>query len=205
MPRFSTLVLELEHLEFRRLNFPPGHMQPWNWKMLAPWWKKSITNLDNVFKNRDITLPKKVCIVKAMVFPVVMDGCESWTIKKTECQRIDTFELWCWRRLLSPLDSKETKPVNPKGNQPWIFIGTTDAEAETPICWPPDVKSWLIGKDHDAGKDWRQEEKGMTEHEVVGWHHWLNGPDFEQTQRDSDRQRSLVCCSSWGCKESDTT
>ena len=100
MPRFSTLVLELEHLEFRRLNFPPGHMQPWNWKMLAPWWKKSITNLDSVFKNRDITLPTKVCIVKAMIFPIVMYRCESWTIKKVEHRRIDAFELWCWRKLL---------------------------------------------------------------------------------------------------------
>ena len=105
--------------------------------------------------------------------------CESWTIKKAEHWRIDAFELWCWRRLESPLDCKEIKPVNPKGNQSWIFIGRTDAEA--PIFWPPDVKNWLIGKDRDAEKDWRQEEKGLTEDEVVGWHHWLDGHEFEQT------------------------
>ena len=101
----------------------------------------------------------KKCIVKAMVFPVVMYGCESWTIKKADCQRIDAFDLWCWRSLRSPLDSKDIKLVNPKGNQSWIFIGRTDAEAEAPQLWPPDVKSWLIGKDHDAGKDWGQEER----------------------------------------------
>ena len=94
-----------------------------------------------------------------MVFPVVMCGCENWTIKKAERWRIDAFQLWCWRRLESLLDSK-IKPVNPNGTQPWIFIGRTDAEAEAPILWPPDVKSQLIGKDPDAGKDWGQEEKG---------------------------------------------
>ena len=94
-----------------------------------------------------------------MVFPVDMYGCESWTIKNAEGRRIDAFELWCWRRLLSPLDSKEIKSVNPKGNQHWIFIGRTDAEAEAPILWPPDVKSQLIGKDSDTGEDWGQEEK----------------------------------------------
>ena len=103
------------------------------------------------------------------------------------------------------LDSKEIKPVHPKGNQPWIFIGRTDAEAEAPILWPHDAKNWPTGKDPDAGKDWRREEKGVTEDEMVGWHHWLNRPEFEQTPRDSEGQRSLVCCSPWGCKESDTT
>ena len=83
--------------------------------------------------------------------------------------------MWCWRRLLSPLDCKEIQPVHPKGDQSWVFIGRTDVEAETPIVWPPDANNWLIGKDPDAGKDWRQEEKGMTEDEMVGWHHWLNG------------------------------
>ena len=106
-----------------------------------------------------------------------MYRCESWTIKRAECQRIDAFEPWCWRRLLSPLDSKEIKPVNPKGNPPWILIGRTDAEAEAPILWPPDVKKWLIGKDPDAGKDWRQEEKGTREDEMVGcpptWWTWV--------------------------------
>ena len=104
--------------------------------------RKVMTNLDSIFKSRDITLPTKVCLVKAMVFPVVMYGCESWTVKKAEHRRIDAFELWCWRRLLkSPLDCKEIQPVHRKGDQSWVFIGRTDAEAETPILWPPDVKS----------------------------------------------------------------
>ena len=145
--------------------------------MLAPW-KKAMTNLDSLLKSRDITLPTKVHLVKVMVFPVVIYGCESWTIKKAERRRIDVFELWCWKRLLRVLDSKEIQPVNPKGNQSWIFIGRTDAEAETLILWPPDAKNWLTGKDRDAGKDWRQEEKRMTEDEMVGWHHQFNGHEF---------------------------
>ena len=108
-----------------------------------------------------------------MVFPAVVYGCGSWTTNKAECQRIDAFELWCWRRLESPWDSKEIQPVHPKGNQSWIFIGRTDAEAETPILLAPDGKNWLVCKDPDAGKDWWQVEKGMTKDEVVGWHQWL--------------------------------
>ena len=108
------------------------------------------------------------------------------------------------KTLESPLDSKEIKSVNPKGNQPWIFTGRTDAEAEAPILWSPDAKSWLTGKDPDAGKDWRQEEKGATEDEMVGWHHRLDGHGFEQTPGDSEGQRSLACCSPWRHKESDT-
>ena len=100
-----------------------------------------MTDLDSILKSRDITLPTKVRLVKAMVFPVVMYGCESWTIKKAEGQRIDAFELWCWRTLESPLDCKDIQPVNFKGNQSWVFIGGTDVEAETPIFWPPDAKS----------------------------------------------------------------
>ena len=123
--------------------------------------------LDSILKNRDITLLTKVRIVKAMGFPVVMCGCESWTTKKAEHWRTDAFKLWCWRRLLSPLDNKEIKPANPKGNQPWIFIGRTDAEAEAPILRPPDAKNGLTGKDPNAGKDWGQLEKGMTR--------WLDG------------------------------
>ena len=114
--------------------------------------RRVMTSLDSLLKRRDITLPTKVHLVKAMVFPVVMYGCESWTIKKAECRRIDVFELWCWRSFESSLDSKEIQPVHPKGNQSWIFIGRTDAEAETPILWPPDAKNWLIRKDPDAGK-----------------------------------------------------
>ena len=130
-----------------------------------------MTNLDSILKSRDITLPTKVRLVKAMVFPVVLCGCESWTIKKAEHQKIDAFELWCWRRLESPLDCKEIQPVHPKGDQSWVFIGRTDVEAETLVLWPPDAKSWLIGKDSDAGRDWGQEEKGTTEDEMAGWHH----------------------------------
>ena len=131
-----------------------------------------------------------------------MYGCENWTIKKAECWRINAFELWCWKRLESPLDSKEIKPVNLKGNQPWIFTGRTDAEA--PILWPPDAKHQLIGKDPDAGKDWGQEER-VTEDEMVGWHHQFNGRELGQTPGDGEGQGGLPCCSPWGCKESDMT
>ena len=109
------------------------------------------------------------------------------------------------KTLESPLDCKEIQPVHPKGNQSWIFIGRTDAEAETPILWPPDGKNWLIGKDPDVGKDWGWEEKGMTEDEMVGWHHWLDGNESEQTPGVGDGQGSLACCSPWGCKELDVT
>ena len=108
------------------------------------------------------------------------------------------------KTLESPLDCKEIQPVHPKGDQSWVFIGRTDVEAETPILWPPDAKSWLIGKDSDAGRDWGQEEKGTTEDEMVGWHHWLNGHGFEWTPGVGDGQGGLACCSWWGCKESDT-
>ena len=165
---------------------------------------KVMTNLDSILKSRDITLPTKVRLVKAMVFPVVMYGCESWTIKKAECWIIDAFELWCWRRLLRvPRTARRsTHPVHPKGNQFWIFIGRTDAEAEAPVLWPPDVKNWLIGKDSDSGKDWRWKEKGTTENEIVGWHHQLNGHEFEQDPGAAHGQGSLSCCSPWGSKES---
>ena len=118
---------------------------------------------------------------------------------------------WCfWTVVLentleSPLHTKEIKPVHPKGNQFWIFIGRTDAEAEAPMLWPPDAKNWLIGKDPDAGKDWRQEAKGRTEDEMVGWHHWLSGHEFEQPPGVGDRQESLACYSPWSCKELNMT
>ena len=154
-----------------------------------------MTILDRVLKSRDITLPAKVHIVKAIVFSVVMYWCESWTIKKAECQRI----------VLSNCGSEEDSgespgPGNSKGNQPWIFIGKTDAEAEAPVLWPPDAKSQLIGKDPDAGRNWRQKEKGMTEDEMAGWHHWLSGHEFEQTPRDGEGQGGLTFCSPWGCR-----
>ena len=143
-------------------------------------WRKSMTNLDSILKSRGITLPTKVCLVKAMVFLVVMYGCESWMVKKA-----DRPKNWCFwtvvleKTLESPLDCKEIQPVHPKGDQSWILIGRKDAEAATSILWPPHVKSWLIGKDPDAGKDWGQEEKGTTEDEMAGWHHQLNGHEFE--------------------------
>ena len=130
--------------------------------------RKVMTNLDSILNSKNITLPTKVHLVKAMVFPVVMYGCESWTIKKAEDWRTDAFELWCWRRLLSVSACKEIQSVHPKGNESWIFFRRTDAEAETPILWAPFVKNWLIGKDPDAGKDWKWEEKAMTEDEMVG-------------------------------------
>ena len=150
-----------------------------------------MTNLGSILKSRDVTLPTKVHLVKAMVFPVVMYGCDSWTVKKAERWRIDAFEQWCWRRLLRVPWTARIQPVHPKGNQSWIFIGRTDAEAEAPTLWLLDVKSWLIGKDPDDGKNWGQEEKGATEEEMVGWHHWLNGQEFEQTLGDSEWQGIL--------------
>jgi len=155
-----------------------------------------MTNLDSIFKSRDITLPTKVRLVKAMVFPVVMYGCESWTVKKAECQRIDAFELWCWRRLLRiPWTARRSNQSILKESA----LGFLWKE------WPPHVKSWLIGKDSDAGRDWGQEEKGTTEDEMAGWHHWLNGRESEWTPGVGDRQGGLACCDSWGRKESDTT
>ena len=124
-----------------------------------------------------------------------MYGCESWTIKKAECWRIYAFELWFWRRLLRvPWTARRSNPVHLKGNQSWTFVRRTD-EAEAPVLWPPNVKSQIIGKDPDAGKDWRQEEKGATEDEMVGWHHWLSGHESEQTLGDGEGQRGLACCS----------
>ena len=127
-----------------------------------------MTNLDSTLKSRDITLLTNVHIAKAMFFSVVMYGCRSWTIKKAEHQRTDAFELWCWRRLENHLNCKEIKE-SPKRNQSWIFFGRTDADTEAPILWPPDVNNWLIGKDPDTGKDWRQEEKGRQRMR------WLDG------------------------------
>ena len=129
-----------------------------------------------------------------------------WTINKAERWRIDAFELWCWRRLLKvPWDCKEIQPDHPKGNQSWIFIGRTDAEVEAPILWSPDAKSQLVGKNHDTRKYWRQDEKGTTADEMVGWDHQFSGCEFEQTPGDGDGQESLACCSPWCHKEFDTT
>ena len=144
--------------------------------------RKAMTNLDRIFKSGDIALPTQFCLVKAIIFPVVMYECESWVIKKAEHQRIDAFELWTVvleKTLESPLDSKEIQPISPKGNQSWIFIGRTDAEAETLKLWAPVVKNWLIWKEPNSWKDWRWEEKGSIEDEMVGWHRQLNGHEFE--------------------------
>ena len=170
-----------------------------------PLGRKAMTNLNSILKIRDIPLPTKVQTVKAMVFPSSHVGMwelnhkESWVMKN-----------WCFwtvvleKTLESPLDCKEIQPVHPKGNQSWIFIGRTDAEAEAPILWPSDEKNWLIWKYPDAGKDWRQ-EKETSEDKMVGWHHQLDGHELEQAVGGGDRQGSLEFCSSWNCKELDTT
>ena len=145
---------------------------------VLPPWKKSYDKSRQCIKKQRHHIANK-CLYKAMVFPLVIYGCESWTIKKAKHRRINAFELWCRRRLLRvPWTAKEIQPVHPKADRSWVFTGRTDVEAETPILWPPDAKSWHIGKDPDAGQDWGQEEKGTTEDEMVGWHHRLNGQEF---------------------------
>ena len=142
--------------------------------------RKAMTNSYSTLKSRDITLQTKIRLVKAMVFPVVIYGCESWTIKKAEIWRIGAFELWCWRRLLRvPWTARISIHSILKEISPEYSLEGMNAEAETPIPWPPDVKNWPIGKDPVAGKDWRLEEKGMTEDEMVGRHHQLDGHEFE--------------------------
>ena len=203
----------------RLFSWVPKSLQPWWWWLHSAWCscsheikkclllgRKAMTNLDSILKSRDIILLTKFCLLKAMVFSSghvwmwELDYKEGWALKN-----------WClWTVVLEktldvPLDSKEIKQVNPKENQSWIFIGRTDAEAEAPILWPPDAKNWLIRIDPDAGKDWRWEEKWMTEDETVGRHHQLNGHEFEQAPGDGQGQGRLECCSPWGCKESDTT
>ena len=170
-------------------------------------WNKSYDQLlDSLLKSRDVNFANKVTssqshgFSSSHVWMWKLDYKESWMLKN-----------WCfWTVVLEttlkgPLDCRKIQPAHPKGNQSWIFIGRTDAEAKTPVLWPPDVKNWLIEKDPDAGKDWRWEEKGMTEDEIVGWGHWLNGHEFEQAPGVGDGQGSLVCFSPWGRKESDTT
>ena len=128
-----------------------------------------------------------------------------------DCEKSWAPKNWCFwtvvleKTLESPMDCKEIQPVHSEGDQPWVFFGRNDAKGETPVLWPPHVKSWLIGKDSDAGRDWGQEEKGPAEDEMAGWHHGLNGHESEWTLGVSDGQGSLACCNSWGRKESDTT
>ena len=163
-----------------------------------------MTNLDSLLKIRDITLPTKVNLVEAMVFPVVMYGCESWTIKKAEGWRIDAFELWWWRRLLRvPWTQRRSnhsilKEINPEYSLEKVML-------KLKLQYFGHGYKELIGKDPDAGKDWRQEEKGTTEDEMVGWDHWLNGHEFEQTLGYSEGQGSLACYRPWSGKESDMT
>ena len=157
--------------------------------------RKTMTNLDSILKSIDITLPTKAYLVKAMVFPVVMYGCESWTIKKAKHWRTDAFELWCWRRLLRvPWTLKRSnqsilKEISPEYSLEGLMLKLK------PIFWPPDVKNWLIWKDPDAEKDWRQEEKGTMEDEMAGWHHLLDGHEFEQALGVGDGQGILACYS----------
>ena len=164
-----------------------------------------MTNLDSIFKSKDITLPTKVHLVKAMVFPVVMCGCESWTVKKAECRRIDAFELWCWRRLLRvPWTTRRSNQSILKEISPGISLEGMRLKLKLQY-FDHLMQSWLIEKDSDAGRVWEQEEKGTTEDEMVRWHHWLDGHESEWTLGDGDGQGGLACCDSWGRKESDTT
>ena len=167
--------------------------------------RKAMTNLDSILKSRNIAdkgpSSQSYGFSSSHVWIWELDHKESWVQKN-----------WCFwpvvleKTLESPLDCKEIQPVHPKGDQSWVFIGRTDAEGETPILWPPDMKSWLTGKDPDAGKDWRWEEK-TTEAEMVAWHRWCNGHGSKWTQAPGagDRQGGLECCSPWGRKESDMT
>ena len=145
--------------------------------MLAPWEKSYDQHRQHIKKQRHYFVNKGLSSQTYGFFssPIWM----WWTIKKAECQRIDAFELWCWRRLESPLECTEIQPVHPKGGQSWVCIGRTDTEAEIPVLWPPHVKSWLIENVAHAGRDWGQEEKGTTEEERAGWHHQLDGYEFE--------------------------
>ena len=172
-------------------------------KRLAPWKKSYDKHRQYIKKQRHLLADQHLYsqsygFSSSHVWMWELNHKKGWVLKN-----------WCFwtvvleKSLESSLDCKEIKPVNPKGNQPWIFIGRTEAEA--PILWPPNEKSCLIGKDPDTGKDWGQKEKEMTEDKMVGWHHWLNGHEFEQTQVDSEGQGSLVCCSPWGRKELDMT
>ena len=162
--------------------------------------RKVMTNLDSIFKSWDITLLTKVHLFKAMVFPVVVYGCESWTVKKAEHRRIDAFELLHWKRLLGiPWTARIFNQSILKEISPGISLERMML-TETPVLWPPRAKSWLIGKDSDAGRDWGQEEKGTTEDGMAGWHHWLDGRESGWTPGVGDGQGGLACCDSWVAK-----
>ena len=168
--------------------------------------RKVMTNLDSIFKSRDITLPTKVHLVKAMVFPVVKYGCESWTVKKAECQRIDAFELWCWRRLLRvPWTARRSNQFSLKEICPGISLEVMMLKLKLQYFGHLMRRVDSLEKTLMLGRDWGQEEKGTTEDEMARWHHWLDGRESEWTLQVGDRQGGLACCDSWGCKESDTT
>ena len=167
--------------------------------------RKVMTNLDSIFKSRDITLPTKVHLVKAMVFPVVMYRCESWTVKKAEHRRIDAFELWCSRRLLRvPWTARRSNQSILKEISPGISLEGMVLKLKLQYFGHLMQRVDSLEKT-DAGRDWGQEEKGMTEDEMAGWHHWLDGCESEWTPGVGDEQGGLACCDSWGHKESDTT
>ena len=179
-------------------------LQPWNQKAFAPWKKSYDLPRQHIKKQRHYfadkgTSSQSYGFFSGHVWMWELDNKKGWALKN-----------WCFQTVVlektldGPLDSKEIKPVNRKGNKHWIFIGRTDVEAEALVLWPPDVKNSLIGKDPDAGKDWRQ-EKGTTEDEMFGWHHWLDGREFEKALGVGDGQGSLACCSPWGLKELDMT
>ena len=172
-------------------------LQRWRHLLLG---KKAMTNLDSVLKGKDMTLPSKSCTVKAMVFPVVMYRCESGTIKKAKHQKIDAFKLCCWRRLLRvPWTVSKSKLSNLKEINPeYSLEGLTQLQYFGHLRRR--ANSQLTGNDSNSGKYWRQKEKGTAEDETAGWHHWLNRHEFEQTPGDSEGQRSLACCSAWGCR-----
>ena len=166
---------------------------------------KVMTNLDSIFKSRDITLPTKVHLVKAMVVPVVMYRCESWTVKKAECQRIDAFKLWCWwRRLRVPWTARTSNQSILKKISPGCSLEGLMLKLKLQYFGHL-MGRVLTGKDPDAGRDWGQEEKGTTEDEMAGWHHRLHGHEFGWTLGVGDGQGVLACCNSWGRKESDMT
>ena len=168
---------------------------------LLPSWKEDYDKL-SVLKIKGITLLTKVCIVKAVVFPVVMYECENWTIKKAERRRTDAFKLWCWRRLLRvPWMARRSNQSILREKNPEYSLEGLMLKLELQYFGHRMWRNWLIGKDPDAGRDWGQEEKGAAENEMAGWHHWLNGHEFEQTLGDGEGQGSLACRNPWGCKE----
>ena len=165
-----------------------------------------MTNLDSIFKSRDITLPTKVHLVKAMLFPVVMYGCESWTAKKAASWRIDACERWYWKRLLRVLwTARRSNQCILKEISPEYSLDGLMLKLKLQYFGHLITKNWLIGKDLDAGKDWKQEEKGTTEDEMAGWHHQLDGHEFGWTLAVGVGQGGLACCNSWGRKESEMT